>query len=430
MAAFDGVRDRTAGSFWLIPTVFSAVAVAVGIVLTFVRPEPGTFWYSAGFQGSPADARTLLITVCSAMVTVIALMLGLTVVALQMASTQFSPRLLRSFLRDRPNQVALGVFVATFVYSAAGLFTVGVGTDADEYPRLAVSISLVWLMVSSAMIVYFADHVAHSLQVDRVMLRVQRTVARVIDSEPRRGFEAPVPDVPADHGTVRAEESGYIQAVHPEDFVRHVRGSGVHALLTKGVGEHVVEGTIIARIWWVDGRPGDVDLACQALRDAIRLGPERTLEQDFGIGFRQLNDTACKAMSPAVNDPYTAIQAVEHLSVLFRRIAGRPLGWRRLGDDSGSVTIPGRTFGEYLRVTCGLMRRYAAAEPTVIRAVLGLLQDSVDATDDPRRLRDIDREAELLARAAALAMPERADVERVAAITDDVRRAVAARLPR
>src|SRR5213593_3713102 len=111
------------------------------------------------------------------MVTVIALLLGLTVVALQLSSTQFSPRLLRNFLRDRPNQLVLSVFVATFAYSAAGLYTVGVsaGARSEEYPRLAVSGAIVLLFASLAMVVYFADHLAHSIQIDAIATAVERS---------------------------------------------------------------------------------------------------------------------------------------------------------------------------------------------------------------------------------------------------------------
>ena len=112
------------------------------------------------FQGTADDARSLLVTISGTVVTTIALVLGLTVVALQLSSTQFSPRLLRNFLRDRPNQIVLSIFVATFAYSAAGLYTVGVSSGArvEEYPRLAVSGAVVLLFVSLAAVVFFADH--------------------------------------------------------------------------------------------------------------------------------------------------------------------------------------------------------------------------------------------------------------------------------
>ncbi len=134
------------------------------------------------FQGTADDARTLLFGITGTVITIIALLLGLTVVALQLSSTQFSPRLLRNFLRDRPNQVVLSAFVATFAYSAAGLYTVGVsgGARTASYPRLAVSGALVLLFISLGLLVYFADHLVHSIQVDAIMETVQRNTLAVI----------------------------------------------------------------------------------------------------------------------------------------------------------------------------------------------------------------------------------------------------------
>ena len=131
----DALREYTRGSLWVLPTLCVLIALVAGILLSLVDVGPTS---PLAFQGTAEDARSLLSAITSTMVTVIALLLGLAVVALQLSSTQFSPRLLRNFLRDRPNQLVLGVFVGTFAYSAAGLFTVGVseGQRSDQFPRL------------------------------------------------------------------------------------------------------------------------------------------------------------------------------------------------------------------------------------------------------------------------------------------------------
>jgi Predicted membrane protein (DUF2254) len=138
----------------------------------------------------------------------------------------------------------------------------------------------------------------------------------------------------------------------------------------------VVEGTTLAWIWRAapeDPAP-DPQAFSQALGAGVRIGFERTLEQDAAFGIRQLVDVACKALSPAVNDPYTAVQAVDHLSVIFCALARRPLGNHVARDGAGAAAIiPGRRFGEYLAVMCGLIRRYGAGEPTVAHALLRLL---------------------------------------------------------
>jgi len=142
MVGRDALKEYVRGSLWVLPTLSVLAALAAGTLLSSVSIGPRS---PLAFQGTPDDARNLLLGITGTMVTVIALLLGLTVVALQLSSTQFSPRLLRSFLRDRPNQVVLSAFVATFAYSAAGLYTVGVsgGSRTAAFPRLAVTGAIV-----------------------------------------------------------------------------------------------------------------------------------------------------------------------------------------------------------------------------------------------------------------------------------------------
>ena len=145
----DTLSEYVRGSLWVLPTLSVAAALAAGSLLSAVSVGVHS---PLAFQGTPDDARNLLIGIAGTMVTVIALMLGLTVVALQLSSTQFSPRLLRNFLRDRPTQIVLSAFVATFAYSMAGLYTVGVsgGNRTVSFPRLAVSGSIVLLRAAWA----------------------------------------------------------------------------------------------------------------------------------------------------------------------------------------------------------------------------------------------------------------------------------------
>ncbi|HYJ57079.1 MAG TPA: DUF2254 family protein, partial [Mycobacterium sp.] len=158
--------------------------------------------------------------------------LGLTVVALQLSSTQFSPRLLRSFLRDRPTQVVLSTFVATFVYSAAGLYTVGLydGGRTEDFPRLAVTGAIVLLFASLAMVVYFADHLAHSIQIDMIGRRVERDTLAVVNG--RLGTVEDTTSTPPEWAVpLLAPMSGYVQSAHPELLLPLASQHGVHVRL-------------------------------------------------------------------------------------------------------------------------------------------------------------------------------------------------------
>src|SRR6478609_1863446 len=186
MISRDAIREYATGSLWVLPGMSAVLALLVGFGVSHIDVSPDSPLAPLAFQGTADDARTLLSNVTGTVVTVIALVLGLTVVALQLSSTQFSPRLLRNFLRDRPTQVVLSVFIATFVYSAAGLFTVGLagGARTETYPRLAVSGSIVLLFASLGMVVYYADHLVHSIQIDTINARIERNTRAVIAELP------------------------------------------------------------------------------------------------------------------------------------------------------------------------------------------------------------------------------------------------------
>jgi len=243
----DVLREYVRGSLWVLPTLSVLAALAVGAVLSSINIGPHS---PLAFQGTPDDARTLLLGITGTMVTVIALLLGLAVVALQLSSTQFSPRLLRNFLRDRPNQVVLSAFVATFAYSAAGLYTVGVsgGNRTAAYPRLAVSGAIVLMFASLGLLVFFADHLVHSIQVDAIMESVQRNTLAVIENGLLTGGQQ-APETPAWAVPVTSRRSGYVQAVQPAKLLPHATRYGACLRLRPRVGEHVVAGTTLAWIW-------------------------------------------------------------------------------------------------------------------------------------------------------------------------------------
>jgi uncharacterized membrane protein len=432
MVGRDALKEYVRGSLWVLPTLSVLAALAAGTLLSSVSIGPRS---PLAFQGTPDDARNLLLGITGTMVTVIALLLGLTVVALQLSSTQFSPRLLRSFLRDRPNQVVLSAFVATFAYSAAGLYTVGVsgGNRTAAFPRLAVTGAIALLFVSLGLLVFFADHIVHSIQVDTIMDGVQRSTVAVIESGLLAGGRE-TPAIPAWAVPVPSRHSGYVQTVRPDVLLSHAVRHGVCVRLRPRVGEHVVGGTTLAWIW--RSSPGDHapdPRAFSRVIDAgVRIGFERTLEQDAAFGIRQLVDVACKALSPAVNDPYTAVQAIDHLSVIFCALARRPLGNHVTSDGGGtSVTVPGRRFPEYLAVACGLIRRYGASEPTVAHALLRLLSScAAMAADDPEQCAAIEEQARIIVSDVEREVPQPADRAFTHAEVQSLLHTVATRQPR
>jgi uncharacterized membrane protein len=428
------VKEYVNGALWVLPSAAALVALAVGFGMSQVTVSPGSILGRFAFQGTADDARALLITVSSTVVTVIALVLGLTVVALQLSSTQFSPRLLRNFLRDRGTQVVLSVFMATFVYSAAGLFTVGLaaGTRTEDYPRLAVSGSILLLFASLGMVVYFADHLAHSIQIDAINRLIERNTRRTIIQEDGAPIEEIAPHAPEWAVPLIGKSSGYIQTVHPELLLPLAAEAGVTIGLRHRVGQHVVAGTVLGWVWAPstdDTRPSAESFEAAVLSD-VRIGFERTIEQDIGFGIRQQTDIACKALSPAVNDPYTAVQALDHLSVVYCDLAVRPLGAKVLTGPAGKgrVIVPGGTFHDYVRFISAAFGRYGSSDVIVMLALVRLFQSCVEVLPaGSDRLAVLDQAAAIALADAERSIPRPTDLERIRAAVASLRSTINSR---
>jgi len=419
-------REYASGALWVLPGASMVAALVLGALLSTVRLSTHTPLRHLLFQGTEDDARTLLIGIVGAVITIIALVLGLTLVALQVSSTQYSPRVLRNFLRDRPNQVFISVMVATFAYSAGGLYTV-VAAPAGQtasYPQLAVTVAIVLLFLSLVALIFFLDHLAHSIQIDRLMGVIQRATAGLINQEPpglcpgSGPGKAAAPPVWA--VTIPAYTDGYVQTVHPEPLLRIADQLQATVQIALVVGEHVVAGRPIAHAWRTspEQTPPDPTALADAVQDAVRIGYQRTLQQDVRFGMRQLVDIALRALSPAVNDPYTAIQAIHRLSVLLCALAPRPLGDYQINGtrNEARVIIRAPSFTDYAELACGLIRRYGAAEPTVTAALLVLLQDAQALVTDPDRMQVLSTEARLIVNDAEQATRQPADLGQVRAL--------------
>jgi uncharacterized membrane protein len=378
--------DRLAGALWVMPALSVVVFLATGALLSRVSISDDSPLRALAFQGTADDARALLIVVSTTMITVTGLVFALTIVALQIASGQYSPRLLRNFMRDRGTQLVLSVFVGAFAYSTAGLYTVGIQRSGEQafVPRLAVSGSLALALASVGVLIYFIHHLAHSIQIDTIMSQIQRETREVVDdvypdASGDPGPEERCPDPPTWAVMLPAAASGYIQAIEPAPLVEVARRHDLVVRLAKRVGDHMVAGTPIAWAWRrsSDQPPPAPALLEKPIADAVQVGFERTMVQDVLFGLRRLVDTANRALSPAVNDPYTAIQAVHHLAVLLCILAGRRLGDRLCRDREGTVrvAVPLPDFTEYLVRSTAQIRRFGAAEPAVMRSLVQLLRD-------------------------------------------------------
>jgi uncharacterized membrane protein len=408
------LREYLGGALWVLPTIAVGISLVAGAVVSQIDVDPDSRFGRLLFQGDAGDARQLLIVVSATMITVTGLVFSLTVVALQISSTQFSPRLLRSFLRDRGTQIVLSIFVSTFAYATSGLYTVGRLDGGEPFvPRVAISGALLLALGSVAAFVWYLHHLAHSIQIDDVMLRVERATLGIIARGPHHHDGTEPLDPPPSAVAVPSPSSGYVQAVFPHAVVGTAAARGATVCYCQGVGDHVVAGSTIAHVWAT--QHVDAETAASIADAGLRIGFERTFEQDAAFGVRQLVDIALRAMSPAVNDPYTAEQSVYHVTVVLCAALQSSLGPQVWRDGSGTprVLVPRHDLAELLDLACGQIRRVAAHETRVVVALLEMLGEVAARVTAEQDLAEVRREAELILADARRRIAQDADLHAV-----------------
>jgi uncharacterized membrane protein len=394
--SFEDVR----ASLWFLPSVAALVALLVALLLGEALPP------QLGALPWPADkesASTVLQVIATAIIPVTSLTFSLVVVALQLASQQFSPRLLREFARDWVIQAVLSVLVATFVFALTVLLVMG---SDEPAPKIAVLVAFALALLSVAGLIAFLGHIVRALRIDTMMVAVHGET-RATMQQNYREYDEPEPDRPDDlvgpaGGTpLPCRRSGFVKVVSADQLVALAERHDVVLWLGIRPGDHIVVGAPLATVVTTTGRPVPEEtmqeLADRVL-DSVELGYERTTEQDSALGLRQLTDIAVKALSPGINDPATAVHAVGYLSDLLVRLHGCWLGPEVHNDASGRgrAVLPDRDERYYLDLAIGQIRRYGRREPTVLMALLRLLRDVAVAVRDERQAEEVRRQVHLV----------------------------------
>ncbi|SDF08466.1 Uncharacterized membrane protein [Blastococcus aurantiacus] len=384
----------------------AAVAAGLGLLLSDVKPRSGIL--ADLWPSDTSAAGSLLQLVATAAVTITTLTFSITIVALQLASQQFSPRLLRDFVRDPVTKRVLSILSATFVFSITGLRGLN---SAQPVPSLVLLTAALLGIASLGALLVFISHMVRMLRVDTMMTRVHTDARRAIEQfyPPYDDDQQRSPDeleLDASTGSlVTAHDSGFVEVVDVGTLVDSARQHDAVVRVQVRPGDQVTQGTPIATVW---SRAGDE--LTDAVRAAVVLNNERTIDQDAGFGFRQLEDIAVKAMSPSVNDPVTAATAAGHMADLLVRLTGRRLGATLHEDEDGTgrAIVPDRDLRYYLDLSCGQLSRFGADEPTVLMALLRMLRDVAVACRDDQQRAEVARAADLVAGELS---PERNDVD-------------------
>ncbi len=317
-------RDRLRTTLWVVPTI-EVVAAVLLFALTYELDRAAyrhDLTLPSWVNGGSADAaRQILTATAAAVITVVGLVFSITILALTLASTQFGPRMLRNFVRDRGTQATLGTFVATFVYSVLVLGSVSHGGNTFV-PHLSITVALGLLLVDLGVLIYFIHHVATSIQLPQVIASIAGDLSDAIATEvAQRGNglgssrESGLSEaellfrIQHDGATVPATTSGYLQFVGYPTLVDIAARSDAVIQLLHRPGHFIVEGLPLAGVWPASAAP---EIA-RGLERAHATGAHRTLAQDLTFAIDQLVEIAIRALSPAVNDTFTALTCIDWL---------------------------------------------------------------------------------------------------------------------
>jgi len=309
-----------------LPLLFAVLSIALSILTSVVDREIG--FEDSLFPGGADSARSLLSSIGGASITLTAVVFSITMLVLQLTSAQYSPRMLRRFLRDRVSQAALAVFVSTFTFSLAALR----GVSPETVPVTSVALAIILALVTIGVFVVYVNHMAQEIRVSSLIGSIAAETSSAlqelyVDEADGTDGDARWPEGPV--VTVPAPRNGVVVGVHERGLVSAAKRLDAAAELVPVVGDWVVQGDPLLRVTGTDGEDAE------ALAEQVSVGDDRDIAQDPAYGLRQLVDIAERALSPGTNDPTTAVQAIQAIHGLLAQIASADGGSRVACDGDG-----------------------------------------------------------------------------------------------
>lgn len=413
----QAIWSRLLSTLWFVPSLIVIGSLGLGMVMVqlsaMADAEILARWQRL-FGADAESSRSMLSAIAGSMITVAGVTFSITIVAVTQASSQYTPRILRNFMRDRSNQVVLGIFVGIFAYCLLVLRTIRSGEDYTFVPSFAVLLSIVLAIVGIGVLIFFVHHIASTLQASTILERVTRETVATIDSlfPESMGDELESDELESDEleGTelqsaaealasaawraVPSRRTGYIQTLDEDGLLRTADEHGVVIRMEHGIGEFVVEGLPIAAFvpratLPVDGsdqpRTGETEIG-HAIAGQFAVSSYRTVDQDVSFGIRQLVDIALKALSPGINDTTTAVSCVDYLGAVLVRLSRRQVEQPYRARDGVLLVIAcGPTFHRLLWEAVDEIRQNASNNVTVLARLLEQLSVVASVTRLPER---------------------------------------------
>lgn len=429
----SSIVERMRASLFVLPTVAVAIAIAAAGVTISIDSnfDPVTTDLPLGFTSTVESARALLSTIAGATIAFAGIAFSVSLLVIQLASSQYSPRVVHTLFRDPFNKRVMAAVIGTFTYCLMVLRAVRSPLDEGSdpvIPNLSVAVAVLLGLLAILAVVAFINHNAHAMDISEILERVEReSIAQIrkdwrpVEAQDPSVGDAPVTEAGAPSTVVRFDGSGWVQQIDTEALARCAPEGATITVRTRA-GRYAVDGTTLCTISPPVHDAGPVE---EAIRAAVLIGDTRTMQQDVSHGLRQLADVALRALSPGVNDPTTAQDAIFHatavLAELHRRIpppAGQPLA------GGGWLAMPHlHSHDDLVRLAFDEVRRAAAPHPSVciyLLEALRLLRESAEASGPHGVSKGIAEQAELVVLGCEAERLLPADI-------DEVRRAYHAR---
>lgn len=391
MSPFPALWRRLVDGFWFVP---GAIAISLSL-LAFLALEADRRLEVDGlafaFGGDADAARNVLSTIAGSLITVAGLTFSITIVVLTLVSSQYTPRAVRGFLADRLNQAVAGAFVGIFAYCLIVLGAVRSEEAAFRFvPVVSVSVSLLLALTALALLVVFVHHMGQNIQASNIAARIGRETLRAVERLYPEQFGEPGGEDPGatverwrsaeEPGVVTGTRAGFVQLISIEGIKSCLETRPLRVHVPVRPGEFVTPETRLVEVW----PRASVDRgSADRIRAQVTIGSERDVRQDAAYGFRQLADIALKALSPGVNDPTTAVEALGHSIAGLERLARRsiPSPVRRGADEQVVLVVAQADFAGFVETALGEIAHYAAANPRVVIEALNGLARVADAAE-------------------------------------------------
>lgn len=424
---------RLTATLWFIPAMLTMGGALLGLFLVAFDYYFDTRLdsFSKFWEVQPSGARDMLAVVAGSMMTVAGTVFSITIVALTLASTQFSPRILRNFMRDSGNQIVLGVFVGIFAYCIIVLRTIREGaTEGSNFvPTAAVAVGVVLGLVGIGFLIFYIHHVGTSIQATSIISQIAKETVYEIETnylsvyDPKQYDAQIIAGLPAmNWQKIPSAETGYVQNADTLALIQLAEKYDLIVQMRRRIGEFTVKGLPLLQIV-----PKNADFTVDEnlfaeFNEAYDIGDFRTVEGDIAFGIRQLVDIALKALSPAVNDTTTAISCIDYLTAIMVCLASRPSPppLQFVNEKLRLVNNPQR-FEDYFDLALNQLRQNSAGNVAIILRLLNLVeilgkmnQKFTDEDERTERHELLETQARLLFEQADKTIPADSDLQSVA----------------